>query len=248
MDQQVRQALVRATDTQQIIKHLGYDTRAVQEPLLQGQLGYDPSLAQQPFNLKAAQSQLTADGWVTGKDSWRDKSGQRLEFTLDAANTPENKMVTGELQQQWRALGVKLNVQLQGSNDFQSTLTYHDYDAVLDGIDIGVDPDVFVYWDSSQADVRSANRLNFSEYKNPTADEALEAGRTRLDPTLRTIKYRPFLQAWQQDAPAVGLYQPRLLYLTNGPVAGLTEGPISTPTDRFINVQNWEIRQAKVTD
>ncbi|HVX56773.1 MAG TPA: hypothetical protein VHA37_03505, partial [Candidatus Saccharimonadales bacterium] len=101
---------------------------------------------------------------------------------------------------------------------------------------------------SSQADVRSANRLNLSEYKNATADEALEAGRTRLDPALRTIKYRPFLQAWQQDAPAVGLYQPRLLYLTNGTVAGLSDAPINTPPDRFINVQNWEIRQARVTN
>ncbi|HXE10117.1 MAG TPA: hypothetical protein VN554_01700, partial [Verrucomicrobiae bacterium] len=131
---------------------------------------------------------------------------------------------------------------------FQSTLTSHGYDAVLNGIAIGVDPDVFVYWDSSQADVRASHRLNLSEYKSPTADTALEAGRTRIDPALRVIKYKPFLQSWQQDAPAVGLYQPRLLYLTNGPVAGLSDSAISTPTDRFINVQNWEIRQAKVTD
>ncbi len=79
------------------------------------------------------------------------------------------------------------------------------YDALLYGISIGVDPDVFVYWHTSQNDPRS-NRLNFSEYSSKAADEGLESGRTRTDAGLRTIKYRPFLQAWQRDLPALGLY------------------------------------------
>ncbi len=247
-DQKVRQAVVQATNVPKIIQHLGYPTHEVKEPLLMGQLGYDPSLAQTPFNLKAARKTLDEAGWIVGKGGIRTKDGKPLAFTLTAADTSENRMVTKQLEQQWKVLGVQLNVQLQDSNDFQNSLTYHNYDAILNGITIGVDPDVFVYWDSSQADVRSSHRLNLSEYKNTAADAALEAGRTRIDPGLRIIKYKPFLQEWQKDAPAVGLYQPRLLYLTNGPVAGLTERPISTPTDRFINVQNWEIREAKVTN
>jgi peptide/nickel transport system substrate-binding protein len=247
-DQHVRQALVRATDVPQIIKQLGYTTHEVREPLLVGQLGYDTSLAQPPFNLDEAKKLLDANGWQTGSDGIRSKDGKTLAFNLVAANTPENQMVTRTLKRQWAAAGARVSVHLQSGSDFQNTLTYHNYDSVLNGIAIGVDPDVFVYWDSSQADIRSSQRLNLSEYKNPTADTALEAGRTRLDPVLRVIKYKPFLQAWQQDAPAVGLYQPRLLYITNGPVAGLTQRPISSTTDRLINVQNWQIREAKVTN
>jgi len=156
--------------------------------------------------------------------------------------------VTAELQKQWRQVGVAASVRLLTGQDFQIALTYHDYDAVLYGISLGVDPDVFVYWDSSQADIRSANRLNLSEYKNATADASLEAGRTRLDANLRAIKYKPFLQAWQQDAPALGLYQPRVLYLTNGEVAGLSDATLNTATDRLNNVQNWQIREARVTN
>jgi len=247
-DQQVRQALVQAADVPRIIAHLSYSTHAVREPLLTGQLGYDPSLTQAGFNLPAAHKLLDADGWLVGKDGWRTKAGQPLGFTLSASDTSEYRAVAQQLQQQWKALGVKLQIQLQDAADFQSTLAYHNYDAVLYGISIGADPDVFVYWDSSQADIRSANRLNLSEYKNPTADAALEAGRTRLNPSLRVIKYQPFLQAWQTDAPALGLYQPRLLYLTHGQVAGLSSHAINTAPDRFDNVQNWEIRQAKVTN
>ncbi len=247
-DKSVRQALVRGTDTQAIVERLDYTTRQVKEPLLIGQLGYDPSLTQLPLNLKVAKQELEKDGWHAGKDGVRTKDKQKLAFTLSAANNSENRMVVWQLQKQWRELGVKLGVRLQNGNDFRSTLTNHDYEAVLNGIAIGTDPDVFVYWDSSQADIRSNNRLNLSEYKNKTADTALESGRTRLDPALRVIKYRPFLKAWREDAPAVGLYQPRLLYLTNGAVAGLSNYAINVPADRFVNVQNWEIRQAKVTD
>ncbi|HUY84975.1 MAG TPA: ABC transporter substrate-binding protein, partial [Candidatus Dormibacteraeota bacterium] len=247
-DKQVRQALVRAADVPRAIAGLDYQTRAVREPLLPGQPGYDPALAQPGFDLSAAQGALAADGWQVGKDGIRSKANQRLSFTLSAADTPEYRAVTSELQRDWRAAGVDARVQLQSGGDFQSTLAYHSYDAVLYGISIGPDPDVFVYWDSSQADIRSANRLNLSEWKNSTADAALEAGRTRLDPALRTIKYKPFLQAWQQDAPALGLYEPRLLYLTQGPVAGLGDQGLNTATDRLDNVQNWEIHEAKVTN
>ncbi|HYH35966.1 MAG TPA: ABC transporter substrate-binding protein [Candidatus Saccharimonadales bacterium] len=247
-DQKVRQALVQGADVSQIMRHLGYPTREVREPLLVGQLAYDPALKQAGFDLKAAQKILADNGWLPGPDGTRMKDSKPLTFTLVAAKTPENRMVTRYLQQQWKALGVKLNVQLQDNSDFQSTLNYHSYDAILNGISIGVDPDVFVYWDSSQADARSSHRLNLSEYKNATADAALESGRTRIDPGLRIVKYKPFLQEWQKDAPALGLYQPRLLYLTNGPVDGLSDKPITSPTDRFINVQNWQIREAKVTN
>ncbi|HET7320301.1 MAG TPA: peptide ABC transporter substrate-binding protein [Candidatus Saccharimonadales bacterium] len=247
-DAKVRQALVSASDPKKIVDGLGYTTRLVTEPLLQGQLGYDPASAQKTGNLAAAQSLLDQAGWQAGKDGVRHKSGQPLQFELSAIDTPENRMVLSELQDQWRPLGIRLNVQLQSSDDFNTTLTAHGYDAVLYGVSIGTDPDVFAYWDSSQASVLSANRLNLSEYKSSVADAALEGGRTRLDPALRAVKYKPFLQAWQQDAPALGLYQPRYLYLTHGKVYGLNDHAINTGTDRFTNVQNWMVHTAKVTN
>ena len=247
-DTTVRQALVQASNVPQIVSGLGYSTHLVREPLLSGQLGYDPTLEQAGFDPIAAGKALDQAGWVVGKDGIRAKAGKQLQFGLTASDTPEYRHVSSMLAKQWKAVGVLANVHLEDSQDFQITLASHDYEAVLYGISIGADPDTFVYWDSSQADIRSTNRLNLSEYKSPVADAALEAGRTRLDPALRIVKYKPFLQAWQKDAPALGLYQPRLLYLTNGSVSGLNEHTINTATDRFDNVQNWEIREARVTN
>ena len=74
---------------------------------------------------------------------------------------------------------------------------------------------------------------------------ALEAGRTRVDPKLRAAKYKPFLQAWQADAPAIGLYQPRYLYISNQEVYGLTPKTINAPADRFNDVHTWMINTAR---
>ena len=127
----------------------------------------------------------------------------------------------------------------------QDLIDNRDYDAILYGISIGVDPDVFAYWHSSQADPRATNRLNFSNYKSAVADRALEAGRSRVDVALRAAKYTPFLQSWSTDAPAQILYQPRFLYITNGQLFGFEPKTMNVAADRFNNVHNWKIIQAR---
>lgn len=245
-DVTVRQALVRATDNSAIIKDLDFPTQPVRAPLLQSHVGYNPTHAQAVFSKIEANALLEAQGWKIGKDGIRHKGSQPLSFSLFAQDNSEYAKVARLLQKQWRAVGVDLKVVLQASFDFQQTLSFHSYDALLHGISIGKDPDVLVYWDSKQADVLSESRLNFSEYKSTVADEALQSGRTRSDPALRSVKYQPFLQAWRNDAPAVGLYQPRFLYITRGPVYGLAESTINSEVQRFTNVHNWMIRQAGV--
>jgi peptide/nickel transport system substrate-binding protein len=247
-DVNVRHALVAGANRQSILNNLGYSTHAVKEPFLMGQLGYDPALSQTGYDPAVARKLLAKAGWKVGKNGIRTKKKQTLSFTLSAADTPEYRSVTRQLYKQWKDIGVQLNVELQDSSDFHNSLTYHNYDAVLYGISIGVDPDVFAYWDSSQADARSSNRLNLSEYKNVIADSSLESGRSRSEHSLRAIKYRPFLQEWRRDYPALGLYQPRFLYLTNGNVAGFSDHALNSAAGRFNNVQNWEIREAKVTN
>ena len=246
-DQGVRNALVAGTNVPSIISSLDYPTVAVNEPFLLGQFSYNPAYKQATFNPVYAKNLLISGGWTTVKNGVRFKGSQPLTFTLTADNTYESRLVTGELKSQWQKLGVLLNVQLLDSSDFTTSLSYHQYDAVLTSITIGSDPDVFVYWDSSQATTNTANRDNFSEFNDPVGDESLQGGRISLLPALRAIKYQPFLQEWQDKSPALGLYQPRLLYLTNGAVSGLDANVLNSPVDRLNNVQNWEIREAKVT-
>lgn len=244
-DQKVRVALTKATDTSQIIKNLGYPTIVADQPLLKSQLGYDKTLAQYSLNVEEAKQILNDDGWVPGPDGVRVKNGVPLRFKLYSQTNGEYAHVTQLLQEQWRAVGADAEVFLQSDSALQTTISFHNYDALVFGITLGVDPDVFPYWHSSQADIRSVNRLNFSEYKSSAADAALEAGRTRADNAVRAAKYRGFLSAWKNDAPAIALYQPRFIYITRGKLYNFDPKVIDTSTDRLNNVDNWEIVQVK---
>lgn len=247
-DSRVRQALVRSIDRASVLSTLTYSTIDVREPLLKGQLGYNPAFAQAAFDPVAAGALFDQAGWAAGSNGMRQKDGVPLGFQLTTQTGGEYDRVAHNLKEQWRRVGVDVEVlTAPDTATFQSTLANHSYEALLYGISIGPDPDVFVYWHSSQADVLAPVRLNFSEYKSGTADIALASGRTRADPALRAIKYQPFLQAWQADAPALGLYQPRFLYLTRQPVYGLTEHSINSDADRLVNVHNWMVRTAYKT-
>ncbi len=244
-DAKLRSALIQGIDQKQLIEGLGYSTKSVVEPLLNGMLAFDQTYSQPAFDESASSTALTADGWVLNKDGYRYKDNKPLSFGLTISNTPEFIAVAKQLQSDWKILGVKMNINAEDINDISGSIQTHDYDAILYGISIGVDPDVFVYWGNTSG---VHNNLNLSEYKSTGANQSLEQGRTRLTPALRVIKYKAFLQSWQQDLPAMGLYQPRLLYLTNGTVYGLNNHLINTNSDRFSNVSNWEIIESKVNE
>lgn len=248
-DAKVRQALVSAVNTAELEKVFAYPVRLVDEPLLKGQVGYNPAYAQLPYNQAYAIQLLNQDGWTADPTGQRSKGGQPLTFSLTTSQgTGQYAAVAEYLQKAWSAIGVKVVINYPPTDDdLQNSIANHDYDALLYGINIGVDPDVFAYWDSSQASVTSQGHLNLSEYKSAAADQAIEAGRTRSDPTLRAIKYQAFLSAWKNDAPALALYQPNFLYITHGPLYGYSRAADNSSIDRLYNAASWEIRQQRKT-
>lgn len=246
-DEKVRQALVQSVDTDVALSKLGYPVRRVNSPLLNSHVGYNEKLTQLPLNMAAASKILDTAGWKKDTNGMRKKGNKELKFTLYAQNTSDYSAITNYLQSAWKELGVKVEVLLQADADMQGVVSRHDYDALLHGISMGTDPDVFAYWHSSQASPNASARLNFSEYKSKAADDALEAGRTRVDPQVRAAKYEPFLREWRQDAPALALYQPNFIYVSRGKIHNFELSSLNGITDRYANVENWMIRQERVT-
>ncbi len=233
----VRQGVIRSVDTKSLRAQLGYPVVAVDEPFLRGHIAYDAAKRQAGFNAVEAAQLLDSAGWVKGANSFvRQKDGKALEFTLLTEVRTDYARLADALQRQLVEVGVKLNVQVLSGREFQQALLAHNYDALLYGISIGEDPDVFAYWHSSQA---ALERFNFSEYKSAVADEALSSGRTRSDDALRRIKYSPLLDAWRDEAPAIGLYQPRLVFLTHGRLYNMDVRRATVSADRYSNVHNW---------
>lgn len=245
-DQKVRQALVMAVDRKDVRESLGFPVIPSESPFLHDQFSFNKDLVQLGTNRDEANRLLDEAGWsAKGSDGIRIKGEQPLKFRLLAQKTAEFSRVAENLKQQWRAVGVDLAIEQPSDDEFKSALALHSYDALLYGISIGADPDVFAFWHSSQADPRATTQLNFSQYKSSTADTALEGGRTRADSGLRVVKYKPFLEAWRNDAPALALYQPRFLYVTRGQLYNFEPSKVNSAIDRYNNVHNWMVRQTK---
>lgn len=239
----IRQALVQSIHVPDVLATLSYPVTVADAPLLRGQLGYVHSARQLSFNQKAARKLLDQAGWKKDKNGILTHNKKPLSLRLVAQSTPDSTKVSAVLQKSWHDVGVDVKVSLLDEAELQNAIRDRSYDILLYGISIGADPDVFAYWHSTQADLRSRSRLNFSDYKSEVADEALAAGRSRTNPALRAAKYKSFLETWRQDAPALALYQPRSLYITNTPVFGIDRDTINTAADRLGNVQRWMIRQ-----
>lgn len=245
-DVNIRKALAVGVDRKKVAVLFDHPVKLANGPLLSTQLGYDASVVQPPYNLDEANSLLDRAGWKRGEDGQRVKDGKALAFNLSAQENQQSAKVARFLQGQWKQLGVKITVNYSSPDDLQSRIiANHDYEILLHGISLGVDPDVFAYWDSSQASLGSQGRLNLSEYKSAVADQAIESARTRADKAARVTKYKAFLQAWVKDAPALALYQPNFLYVTRGEVYYSDRKASNSSTDRFYNVSQWMIRQQK---
>jgi peptide/nickel transport system substrate-binding protein len=244
-DKKVRQALTYGTDSKTLRTGLSYEPLASDSPFLKIHFAYNPDIVQLPYDPAQAAALLDEAGWILNSEGVREKEGKTLSLRFVSQSLSEYANVTQNLQTEWGKLGVQIEAILQPEEDIQSTaLARHDYDVLLYGISIGYDPDVFAYWHSSQADPNSSS-LNLSEFKNSIADEALEAGRTRTDESLRKIKYEPFLRQWRDEAPAVALYQPRFIMVTRGTFEGFNSQYMSSATDRYWSIADWKIRNAE---
>jgi peptide/nickel transport system substrate-binding protein len=244
-DQKVRQAISYGLNTGAVRLAADVPVLPSDSPLLANQLGYDKTLTQKTGSPEQAAKLLDEAGWKLNDKGIRVKDGKELSLAITTQNNQTYESVAKNIKKQMALIGINVEIVVLKDNELQSALAVHDYDSLLYGISLGPDPDVFAYWHSSQADLRSPSHLNFSEFKSTAADKALEAGRTRSDPATRAIKYRPFLDAWSKEAPAVALYQPRFLYVVREPLANFNPTRMNTGTDRYNEVNQWMIRETK---
>jgi len=244
-DQKVRQAISYGLNTGAVRLAADVPVLPSDSPLLANQLGYDKTLTQKTGSPEQAAKLLDEAGWKLNDKGIRVKDGKELTLAITTQNNQTYESVAKNIKKQMALIGVNVEIVVLKDNELQSALAVHDYDSLLYGISLGPDPDVFAYWHSSQADLRSPSHLNFSEFKSTAADKALEAGRTRSDPATRAIKYRSFLDAWSKEAPAVALYQPRFLYVVREPLANFNPTRMNTGTDRYNEVNQWMIRETK---
>jgi len=250
LEEPVRKALNAAVDKRAIISTVlgGYGS-VIDGPLPTESTRVDDSVsASGEDRIKTAEAILESAGWKRGEDGVFGKTvkreKKRLSFSLSTANAPELKDTAELVARDWRALGAEVELKFFEQTDLNTeVLRPRKYDALLFGLVIGHDLDLFAFWHSSQ---RNDPGLNIALYASIDADKQLEKARTEYDPERSRENAMAAAKIIQDEHAAVFLYAPHFVYLVPQDVRGMTLGTITTPSDRFASVDEWYMRSARV--
>lgn len=249
---EVREALALSVNKEKIIQEaLNGEGEVIDGPILPGYVGYNPEIRKYNFDLEAAKKVLDDAGWAYPEtpegeppSQVRAKDGAELAFAISTIDQSEYLNTVEIIKKAWEELGVRLETKIYSTKDVQKrVIKPRAYEALLFGEIIGTDPDPYPFWHSSQS--RDPG-LNLAVFFNKDIDQLLEEARKTNDEEQRRMKYLHFQNILADEIPAIFLYNPIYTYGLNKKVKGLEGKYITTPSDRFSEIENWYIETDRV--
>jgi ABC-type transport system substrate-binding protein len=208
-DRRVRQALGMAINTDEIIQYVLYgQAERTTGPYPKNTDWYDQSVQPLPYDPAQALRVLEGLGWKRNSDGWLEKDGKIFEFNLitNHGNTIRKAIMT-IAQNNWRRIGIKCNTQVfEWAVFLEDFIDPRRFDAVILGWSMGIDPDLFQIWHSSQA---GPKQLNFVGYNNPEADELIVRIRREYDVARQRELTHRLHRLIAEDQPYTFLYATR---------------------------------------
>jgi peptide/nickel transport system substrate-binding protein len=167
---------------------------------------------------------LAEAGWTRNSDGLLVKDGRPFSFELlTNQGNDERKKIAEIVQAQLRELGVTVEIRpLEWSALLKEYIKKRNFEAIVLGWGIGIDPDQYVVWHSSQS---GPDQLNHISYANPEVDRLLEAGRTSCVQAERVKYYRQLQEVLADDLPLVFLYFADALPVVSSRIHGIDPGP-----------------------
>lgn len=247
---EVRKALAQAVDKDAVIADIlkGYGT-AAEGPL-------PPTIEAKAASTSAATSTaamtaFTKAGWKKNsegvyelKGKTKNSASTTLSLSLSTANVPDLVESARLIEGYWKDFGAQVDVRVFESSDLnQGVIRPRKYDALLFGLVIGKNSDLYPYWHSSQ---RNDPGLNVAMYTNAKADKLLEKMRQATSTESRQSLYADFKKEIDADTPAIFLWSPDFIYAVPKKLQGVSLGEITTSSDRFAGVEKWYIESESV--
>lgn len=180
-----------------------------------------------------------------GEGEWFYDNKNKVYFimNLTTVDNGDNARVVEKIKKQWEEFGVKTELSIVAPAEIQSSVIKpRNFEALFYGQVVGSDPDVYVFWHSSQ---RGENGLNIADYSNSSADKLLEDARLIADQEERIKKYHEFQDKIAEDVPAVFMYSPLYTYVQSRKINGFDVKNILKSSDRFNNITDWYIKTGK---
>ena len=159
-------------------------------------------------------------------------------------NKPIHRDLAEAIEDQLADVGVMTQLTLVPNIDaLLQTLKAQEFDMAIVEVAPPGDPDFYDFW-SQEAIIRGQN---FGGWNQRRASEALENGRKLWDVEERRPYYDVFLSRYDNDLPALTLYQHVYSYALSGDVNRAEIGLINHPRDRYETVTDWFLLYRDVT-
>ncbi|MCX6787400.1 MAG: peptide ABC transporter substrate-binding protein [Candidatus Kaiserbacteria bacterium] len=239
---EVRKALSLAIDRQTIIDTVlgGYAT-AIMGPVPPGGTVKQAPVPQSENPTATAAQVLQSAGWSYDgvQRVWKNTSTKQTldAITIRTSNIPELKNVASAVKVDWEKLGISVNIELYEPGDLsQNVIRPRKYEALLYGMVIGRDQDLYAFWDSQE---QNDPGLNIALYANKTVDALLEDARSSADQKKRASDLQKIEDIIAAEYPAAFLYAPDFTYTVPNDLNGVQLPQIIAPADRFATVASW---------
>ncbi|MCU0652811.1 MAG: ABC transporter substrate-binding protein, partial [Candidatus Pacebacteria bacterium] len=164
-------------------------------------------------------------------------STTELNVTLTVSDQAPFTAVADIIKTQWAKIGVAVTVNAVDPTALQrDVIKPRAYQALLFGQSLGMVPDPYAFWHSSQ---KVDPGLNFSLYENKDADKLMEEARQATDKAAFDEKLAVFQDLVANDAPAIFLYNPDYIYIATTDVKGMKSGLVADMGRRFAGIAEW---------
>lgn len=243
-DRNVRQAIAMAIDKGRVLDVAADGRGRVADELMPPtSWAYVRDVKRYDHSVDEASRVLDAAGWTDHDgDGVRDKDGVKLSFGISTSDEPSRVAAARQIIEDLRRVGVAAELRAIPFNDLVETVVRERaYDALLIGLSGGGDPDPYPLFHSSEI---ADPGHNFSGYFTLPLDRALENSRRATDQSKRLELIAQVAQVVATEVPVVFLYFSDYLYAQSKQVQGLRITPITAPSDRLWNIQDWYVKTA----
>ncbi len=240
--EKVRIALQKAIDKTKLLEQLPNKT-AVDTPLME----LDQSEWLYQSNVEEANGALFDSGYKFDDSEEgvyrKTPDGENLKLVMlvrqleqGTSAADDIETVVNFLVESWNNIGLEIEVQYVGVDEFGQRVQNRDYDLLLTGESLGYNFDTYSYWHSSQAD---GNGLNLSNYKSFAADSLIEKIRKTFDQDEKEELLKDLAKEISEDVPAIFMYRPSYTFATDNKVKNIDLDNLAYPSDRFIDIADW---------
>ena len=235
-DIRVRQALNYAIDKDEVIKGvlLGLG-EPISSPYKPGTRWNNPNLSPYPYNPSKALGLLQEAGFKKNNDGILMKNGKPLKFEIITNQNKQREMTAVVIQKRLQEIGVDVSIRvIEWASFVNRFIKTGDFDVVVLGWSLSLDPDQYNIWHSTQ---QGPGQFNFLGYSNENVDRLLELGREELNVSKREKIYHKFSKYLLEDSPIIYLYAGYGLSAVHKRVKGI-KNPVP-PAGIYHNNYDW---------